>query len=225
MNEVTPRRTHGLRGLVTSIVDGIPVSGGHTLPSTNPARLDEVVGEVSFGDASVVVRAAESAKKAHEEWAAIPAPIRGRAIAHIGRLIEDNAEALAKLVTAEIGKPYAEALGEVREIIESEGLIEQAGPKGQQLVAGLEDLREDSGLVSNVRGRGLFVAFDLETRDERDEVVTDLRTVERMIVLPCGERSIRFRPALSVSQDEIDEAIGATRRSVVRIASKELQYS
>jgi L-lysine 6-transaminase len=56
-------------------------------------------------------------------------------------------------------------------------------------------------------------------------VVTDLQVEERVIVLPCGERSIRFRPALSVSQDEIDEALGATRRSVVRIASKELQYT
>jgi L-lysine 6-transaminase len=111
------------------------------------------------------------------------------------------------------------------EIIESEGLIEQAGPKGEQLVAGLEKLRDDSGLISNVRGRGLFVAFDLQTRDERDAVVTDLRTVERVIVLPCGERSIRFRPALSVSQDEIDEAVGATRRSVARIISEELQYT
>jgi alpha-ketoglutaric semialdehyde dehydrogenase len=119
VNEATSHRTRGLRGLVTSIVDGVPVSGGHTLPSTNPARLGEVVGEVSFGDASTLVRAADSAKKAQEEWAAIPAPIRGRAIAHIGRLIEDNAEALAKLVTAELGKPYAEALGEVREIIDT----------------------------------------------------------------------------------------------------------
>ena len=74
---------------------------------------------MSFGDAATVVRAAESAKKAQEAWASIPAPIRGRAIAHIGRLIEDNAEALARLVTAEIGKPYAEALGEVREIIDT----------------------------------------------------------------------------------------------------------
>jgi len=110
------------------------------------------------------------------------------------------------------------------EIIESEGLIEQAGPKGEQLVAGLEELRDGTGLISNVRGRGLFVAFDLETRDERDAVVADLRTAERVIVLPCGERSIRFRPALSVSQDELDEALGATRRSVVRVASKELQF-
>ena len=114
--EATPPKR---RGLVTSVIDGASVTGGHSLPSTNPARLDEVVGEVSFGDASTVVRAAESAKKAQEEWAAIPAPIRGRAIAHIGRLIEDNAEALARLITAEIGKPYAESLGEVREIIDT----------------------------------------------------------------------------------------------------------
>jgi L-lysine 6-transaminase len=111
------------------------------------------------------------------------------------------------------------------EIIESEGLIEQAGPKGQQLLTGLEQLRDETGLISNVRGRGLFVAFDLETRDERDATVTDLRTAEHLIVLPCGERSVRFRPALSVSEDEIDEALGATGRSVVRVASKELQYA
>jgi hypothetical protein len=117
--EPIPRRASALRGLVTSVIDGAPVAGGRTLPSTNPARLDEVVGEVSFGDASTFVRAAESAEKAQEEWAAIPAPIRGRAIAHIGRLIEENAEALARLVTAEIGKPYGEALGEVREIIDT----------------------------------------------------------------------------------------------------------
>jgi L-lysine 6-transaminase len=111
------------------------------------------------------------------------------------------------------------------EIIESEGLIEQAGPKGQQLLTGLEQLRDETGLISNVRGRGLFVAFDLETREERDAMVTDLRTAEHLIVLPCGERSIRFRPALSVSEDEIEEALGATGRSVVRVASKELQYA
>ena len=111
------------------------------------------------------------------------------------------------------------------EIIEAAGLIEQAGPKGQLLIAGLERLRDESGLISNVRGRGLFVAFDLDTRDERDAAVDDLRTVEHVIVLPCGERSIRFRPALSVSQDEIDEAVGATSRSVVRVTSKELQYT
>ena len=52
-------------------------------------------------------------------WAAVPAPVRGRAIQQIGRLVEDNKEALARLVTREIGKPYAESLGEVQEIVDT----------------------------------------------------------------------------------------------------------
>jgi alpha-ketoglutaric semialdehyde dehydrogenase len=104
---------------VFSIIDGSPVPGVRSQPSTNPANLSEVVGEVSYADAATFVRAAESASKAQQTWAAVPAPMRGRAIAHIGRLIEDNAESLAQLVTAEIGKPYGEALGEVREIIDT----------------------------------------------------------------------------------------------------------
>jgi len=145
--------------------------------------------------------------------------------------VPDNVFAVSGRINSTWGGGLVDMVRSQRalEIIESEGLIEQAGPKGQQLVAGLEQLREQTGLISNVRGRGLFVAFDLETREERDAMVVDLRTAEHVIVLPCGERSIRFRPALSVSEDEIDEALGATGRSVVRVASKgsqkELQYA
>jgi acyl-CoA reductase-like NAD-dependent aldehyde dehydrogenase len=108
-----------MSALVTSVIDGAGVPGVRTAASTNPARLEEVVGEVSIADAGAIVRAAEAARKAQSPWAAVPAPVRGRAIAHIGRLVEDNAEALARLVTAEIGKPYAESLGEVREIVDT----------------------------------------------------------------------------------------------------------
>jgi L-lysine 6-transaminase len=104
------------------------------------------------------------------------------------------------------------------EIIESEGLIEAAGPKGARLVAGLDAIRTETGLISNVRGRGLFVACDLAATELRNGVIKDLRRIERVIVLPCGVSSIRFRPALSVSEDEIDEAVAAVRRSVVRVA-------
>ena len=49
----------------------------------------------------------------------MPAPVRGRAIQQVGRLVEANKEALARLVTREIGKPYAESLGEVQEIVDT----------------------------------------------------------------------------------------------------------
>ena len=49
----------------------------------------------------------------------MPPPVRGRAIQQIGRLVEENKEALARLVTREIGKPYGESLGEVQEIVDT----------------------------------------------------------------------------------------------------------
>jgi aldehyde dehydrogenase (NAD+) len=106
---------------VTSVIDGLEVleAPGGRLRSVNPARTAEVVADVALGDAGTFAAAARAARSAQQAWADVPAPIRGRAIAHIGRLVEANAERLARLVTREIGKPYAEALGEVREIVDT----------------------------------------------------------------------------------------------------------
>jgi alpha-ketoglutaric semialdehyde dehydrogenase len=104
---------------VSSVIAGEAVVEGRTISSTNPARLDDLVADVVLADASTFVAAAASAKRAQPAWGDVPAPVRGRAIAHIGRAVEDNAETLARLVTREIGKPYAEALGEVREIVDT----------------------------------------------------------------------------------------------------------
>jgi acyl-CoA reductase-like NAD-dependent aldehyde dehydrogenase len=106
---------------VSSIVNGTPVSDGPggSLTSTNPANTEDAVAEVRLGDAGTFVAACEAARVAQREWAQVPAPIRGRAIQQIGRLVEDNKEALARIVTREIGKPYSESLGEVQEIIDT----------------------------------------------------------------------------------------------------------
>src|SRR6185503_3776382 len=104
-----------------SIVNGTsdPDGPGGTATSRNPANTDDAVAEVRLGDATTFVAACEAARAAQKEWAAVPAPIRGRAIQQIGRIVESNKEALARLVTREIGKPYAEALGEVQEIVDT----------------------------------------------------------------------------------------------------------
>ncbi len=105
----------------------------------------------------------------------------------------------------------------ILEIVESDNLIEAAAAKGNRLVDGLNAVALMVGTISNVRGRGLFAACDLPSSELRDAVIADLRQTERVIVLPCGARSIRFRPALSVSEDELDEAVAAVGRSVARI--------
>ena len=85
----------------------------------NPADLEDVVTTVDLADAPAFVDAARRARAAQKEWARVPAPVRGRVIAQVGRLVEDNKQALARLVTREVGKPYAEALGEVQEVVDT----------------------------------------------------------------------------------------------------------
>ena len=87
--------------------------------SRNPADLSDLVADVRLTDARGFTEACAVARAAQREWAAVPAPVRGRVIAQVGRLVEANQEALAQLVCREIGKPYGEALGEVQEIVDT----------------------------------------------------------------------------------------------------------
>ena len=98
----------------------------------------------------------------------------------------------------------------ILEIIESDGLIEAAGAKGRHLAGSRGAQRRDRHDQQRPRPRPVRRLRPADA-GERDAVVTDLRRTEHVIVLPCGERSIRFRPALSVSEDEIDEAVGRGR--------------
>jgi L-lysine 6-transaminase len=91
----------------------------------------------------------------------------------------------------------------ILEIIEADSLFEHVAKVGGYFLGELLDLRDRyPGLVSNARGRGLMCAIDLPDPPTRDQVVTGLREAS-VLVLVCGERTIRFRPALNVSADEL----------------------
>jgi aldehyde dehydrogenase (NAD+) len=85
----------------------------------NPAGLGDTVAEVLLGDAETFVDACRVARAAQPGWAAVPAPVRGRAIQQLGRLVEANGESLSQLITREIGKPIAESRGEVQEVVDT----------------------------------------------------------------------------------------------------------
>jgi len=101
----------------------------------------------------------------------------------------------------------------ILEVIEAEHLIKQAATLGEYLLAGLRDLAEShTALVAHPRGRGLMCAITLPAARLRDEVVTRLREEEHVIMLGCGETSLRFRPALTVRVEELDRALAALDR-------------
>jgi len=102
------------------------------------------------------------------------------------------------------------------EIIEEEGLVEKAAESGKYLLKNLEDLQNEySHLVSNSRGRGLFCAFDLPDGISRDKMANYIMD-EGAIVLGSGVKSIRFRPHLNISRDEIDLGVDMIRKALGR---------
>ena len=91
-------------------------------------------------------------------------------------------------------------------IIEAERLFENARVRGEEFLAGLQALAGKYRAVSGVRGRGLMMAFDLQTTAARDAFWKGSYDLG-LLVVRCGERSIRLRPVLDLKGDVIEQAL------------------
>ncbi|MGV8916054.1 MAG: L-lysine 6-transaminase [Kaistella sp.] len=105
----------------------------------------------------------------------------------------------------------------ILEVIEKENLVENARVVGEYLVEGLQKLSEKyPELISNPRGRGLMCAFDLPTPEQRD-LLREVLYADDLIILSCGDRSIRFRPHLNVTKEEIQMALDKIENNISKI--------
>ncbi|MBS1913533.1 MAG: L-lysine 6-transaminase [Bacteroidetes bacterium] len=105
------------------------------------------------------------------------------------------------------------------EIIEEENLVRNARTVGGHLMTRLAELTaEYPGLVSNARGRGLFCAVDIATAQERD-LLRQKCYDKGLLILGCGDRSIRFRPALNITAAQIDEGMAMIREAIGEIVA------
>ncbi len=96
------------------LIDGafVPADSGSTFDVTNPAT-DAVIAKVAECGASETWRAIEAAKRALPAWRAAAAPERSKVLRKMADLMLRDQERLAALMTAEQGKPLAEARGEI----------------------------------------------------------------------------------------------------------------
>ncbi|MGB0437600.1 MAG: L-lysine 6-transaminase [Mycobacterium sp.] len=127
--------------------------------------------------------------------------------------VSDNVFAVSSRINSTWGGNLVDMVRSRRilEVIESDGLFARAAESGRHLRDRLQELAaEFPGLVLDPRGRGLMCAFSLPTAAQRDSVVAGLWD-RGVIMLACGSDSVRFRPALTVSRDEIDAAVDAVR--------------
>ena len=103
------------------------------------------------------------------------------------------------------------------EVIEEDRLVDNARVVGDYLLQGLRTVeRESSGLVSNARGLGLMIAFDLPTPELRKKIHGALIDAG-LLLLPCGARSIRFRPALNLTKAEADQSLDILRTAIKKL--------
>jgi L-lysine 6-transaminase len=91
-------------------------------------------------------------------------------------------------------------------IIEKEKLIANARAQGEAFLAGLKRLAQKYPLLTAARGRGLMLAFDLPDRARRDAFWQGCYELD-LLVIRCGERSIRLRPVLDVKNEIVEESL------------------
>lgn len=103
------------------------------------------------------------------------------------------------------------------EIIEKENLVQNANDMGNHLSKCLNDLQANHpNIVSNVRNKGLFGAFDLNDGEQRDNLVGAILN-EGAMMLGCGTKSIRFRPHLNITEQEMNDGFSMIDKAITNI--------
>lgn len=104
------------------------------------------------------------------------------------------------------------------EIIDEEGLVANAGSVGAYMHERLAHVAStfDDGVVTNVRGMGLFRAFDLPTTKHRGDFLKKAYD-NGLLLVGSGDRSVRFRPPLNLTREHVDAGIDIIDHSIKQI--------
>lgn len=101
----------------------------------------------------------------------------------------------------------------ILEVIEKENLVENAAEKGSYIIDRLKDIEKHTNKIKNIRGKGLFIAFDFDNDQSRTDFITKCFN-DKLILLPCGETSVRFRPHLNVSFKDVNLALDIVKKAL-----------
>ena len=96
----------------------------------------------------------------------------------------------------------------ILEIIDEDNLCSNAAHVGDYLQNELISISQKNSIISNVRGKGLLTAFDFPDKNTRDKFIK-MGLEKNIMFLGCGDHSIRFRPALIINNNHIDEGLSA----------------
>ncbi len=108
-------------------------------------------------------------------------------------------------------------------IIKRKKLLNNILKQGTYLKKRLHEL-EENNLIKNARGMGLMLAFDFSAKKERNNMVVEC-IKNGLILLGCGEKSIRIVPPYIISKEESDEAITIIGNAAKKIRKSQFKHS
>src|SRR5437016_5999076 len=127
--------------------------------------------------------------------------------------VKDNAFRLPSRLNSTCGGNFTDMVRSTQfmRIVEEERLVENAGKVGAYFLDQLRTLQNEFDFIKAARGRGLFLAFDLPDAKTREEMWKGLFDLA-VLTLRSGEQSVRFRPALDMTAEIVDEAVDLMRQ-------------
>ena len=128
--------------------------------------------------------------------------------------IDDNVFKVSSRINSTWGANFVDMVRSkfILDVIKNDNLVENARIVGEHLKNQLIKIQEEyPKLICNVRGLGLMCSFDFPTTELRNNF-RDSAYKEKLMILGCGEKSIRFRPALNITENEIDKGLTIIRK-------------
>ena len=104
----------------------------------------------------------------------------------------------------------------ILEIIDEDNLCQNAEEVGQYLQDNLKVISLVDDRITNVRGKGLITAFDFEDNATRNLFISE-GMKQNVMFLGCGTKTIRFRPALIIEKQHIDEGLHLMRNILKKL--------
>ena len=102
-------------------------------------------------------------------------------------------------------------------IVKKEGLIERAAVTGEILNEGLKRVIAKFDFANNVRGMGLYQGFSLDTPERKGKLIKIAREEFGLLLLGAGNRSIRTRPNLSVTKEDVERFLVMLERALAKL--------
>ncbi|MHB9039278.1 MAG: L-lysine 6-transaminase [Melioribacteraceae bacterium] len=100
------------------------------------------------------------------------------------------------------------------EIIEEENLVDNARMMGSYLLGNLKEIQDEfPEYVTQARGLGLMCSFNLPSADIRKKFLDELYR-NKIIMLGCGNNSVRFRPTLTITKEHIDDGMSRIKNTL-----------